>query len=323
MTSVAIVVSYNRADLLKECLDGLAAQTTPLERVIVIDNGSTDHAVEIARNHPVDADVHELADNLGGAGGFAAGVAWALDAYDPTWVWLMDDDTIPTPHAHEGLLNAAEEYPNQSNRPLQVLSSRAVWTDGRLHPMNTPRVRLGASSIERSDAIAVESHPIRTASFVAAFLSASACRELGLPLADYFIWGDDTHYTGSLLREGVGIQVHTSIVEHRTAQFASWKNDPGPRFYYDVRNKLWVYVKSDAFRWWERTVYLASAVKGWVATVLRSSNRSVLLRHALRGLRDGLFARPRPTSAVLSGNGAISAAVERVESSAVGTRTSR
>ena len=297
MTSVAIVVSYNRADLLKECLDGLAAQTTPLERVIVIDNGSTDHAVEIARNHPVNADVHELADNLGGAGGFAAGVAWALDAYDPTWVWLMDDDTIPTPHAHERLLNTAAEYPNQSNRPLQVLSSRAVWTD-------------------------VESHPIRTASFVAAFLSASACRDLGLPLADYFIWGDDTHYTGSLLRNGVGIQVHTSIVEHRTAQFASWKNDPGARFYYDVRNKLWVYLKSDAFRWWERTIYLASAVKGWGATVLRSSDRSALLRHALRGLRDGLFTRPRPTSAVLSGNGAISAAVERVESNAVGTRAS-
>src|SRR5699024_9954171 len=177
MTSVAIVVSYNRADLLKECLDGLAAQTTPLERVIVIDNGSTDHAVEIARNHPDNADVHELADNLGGAGGFAPGVAWALDAYDPTCVWLMDDDTIPTPHAHERLLNAAEEYPNQSGRPLQVRSSRVVSTEGRLHPMNTARVRLGASCVKRSDSIAVESLPIRTASFLAAFLSASASRD--------------------------------------------------------------------------------------------------------------------------------------------------
>lgn len=167
--------------------------------------------------------------------------------------------------------------------------------------------------MERSDAIAVESHPIRTASFVAAFLSAPACREIGLPLADYFIWGDDTQYTGTLLKDGLGIQVHTSVVEHRTAQFASWKNDPGPRFYYDVRNKLWVYLKSDAFRLWERLVYLSAAAKGWVGTIARSDQRGVLFRHAFRGLRDALFTRPKPSTQVLSGNGEISEAVAKVE----------
>lgn len=313
MTSVAVVVSYNRAELLKACLDGLAAQTIPLEKVVVIDNGSTDDSVEVVQSHPVGADLHILKENLGGAGGFAAGMARALDSYDPDWVWLMDDDTIPTPTAHEKLLEAARAYPNQTGRPLRVLSSRAVWTDGRLHPMNTPRVRPGSLSIERSDAIAVDSHPIRTASFVAAFLCADACRELGLPLADYFIWGDDTHYTGTLLREGLGIQVHTSVVEHRTAQFASWKNDPGPRFYYDVRNKLWVYLKSDAFQWWERIGYLAAAAKGWLGTLSRSEQRGVLLRHAAKGLRDGLLRSPKATSDVLAGNGEISAAVDRIE----------
>lgn len=312
MTTVAVVVSYNRADLLKECLDGLAAQTTPLN-VVVIDNGSTDHAVDVAREHPIGADLHVLTQNLGGAGGFAAGMARALDTYDPDWVWLMDDDTIPSPTAHEELLRAAERYPNQTGRPLTVLSSRALWSDGRPHPMNTPRERIGALSIERSDAIAVEGHPIRTASFVAAFLSASACRQIGLPLADYFIWGDDTHYTGTLLRDGLGVQVHTSIVEHRTPQFASWKNDPGPRFYYDVRNKLWVYLKSDAFRWWERAIYLASAVGGWLGTLSRSEQRGVLLKHAARGIRDGLLRRPAKTTQVLAGNGPISEAVDRVE----------
>lgn len=316
MTSVAVVVSYNRADLLKHCLDGLASQTVPLDAVVVIDNGSTDHAVDVIKAHPVNADLHILKENRGGAGGFAAGMAHALDSYNPDWVWLMDDDTIPTASAHEELLKAAAAYPNQTGRPLNVLSSRAVWTDGRLHPMNTPRVRMGSLSVERSDAIIVEAHPIRTASFVAAFLSAPACREIGLPLADYFIWGDDTHYTGTLLKEGLGIQVHTSVVEHRTAQFASWKNDPGPRFYYDVRNKLWVYLKSDAFHLWERAVYLAAAAKGWVGTVVRSKQRGVLLRHALRGVKDALFSRPKSTTEVLAGNGEISDAVARVEAAA-------
>lgn len=38
----AVVVSYNREQLLGECLDGLAVQTRPADRVIVVDNASTD-----------------------------------------------------------------------------------------------------------------------------------------------------------------------------------------------------------------------------------------------------------------------------------------
>src|SRR5699024_8925689 len=144
-------------------------------------------------------------------------------------------------------------------------------------------------------------------------LNAAHCRRAGLPYADYFIWGDDTEYSGRLLREGRGIQVHTSVVEHRTKAFASWQMDPGPRFYYDVRNKLWVYLKSGSFRWWERIMYLGSAALGWVGTIGRSSRRRTLLTQAWRGLRDGVLRRPAPTADVLSGEGHVGQAVQAVE----------
>ncbi len=38
----AVVVTYNRKVLLKECLDALLAQTRPLDSIIVVDNASTD-----------------------------------------------------------------------------------------------------------------------------------------------------------------------------------------------------------------------------------------------------------------------------------------
>ena len=75
----AVVVSYNREQLLGECLDGLAVQTRPADRVIVVDNASTDHALQVAREHPIDADVIALPHNVGGAGGFCAGMAEAVD----------------------------------------------------------------------------------------------------------------------------------------------------------------------------------------------------------------------------------------------------
>src|SRR5699024_6919284 len=204
------------------------------------------------------AHVRRRAEAPGGAGGFRAGLPWALDAHAPDGVWLRDDDATPRPGAHAALIDAAAAHP----RELAVLSSTAVWTDGRIHPMNRSRVRMGSNAIERGDAAAVGAHPIRTASFVAIALNTEHCRRAGLPYADYFIWGDDTEYSGRLLRSGLGIQVHDSIVEHRTVAFASWQSDPGPRFYYDVRNKLWVYLRSGSFRWWERIVYLGSAVLG-------------------------------------------------------------
>jgi len=310
--TVAVVVTYNRAELLASCLDALAVQETPLAAVVVIDNASTDTSGQVAREHPINADVHTLTDNLGGAGGFAAGMALALDKYDPDWLWLMDDDTIAYPGAHGSLLVAADAYGEE----LAVLSSRAVWTDGRIHPMNRSRERIDARAGERRRAARAQSHPIRTASFVAIMLNAAHCRRTGLPYADYFIWGDDTEYSGRLLREGHGIQVHTSVVEHRTKTFASWQTDPGPRFYYDVRNKLWVYLKSGSFRWWERIMYLGSAALGWAGTIRRSSRRRTLLRQAWRGLRDGVLRRPAPTSGVLAGEGQIGDAVQTIEEGA-------
>lgn len=311
--TVAVVVTYNRAELLAACLDALAAQEQPLAAVVIIDNASTDASGQVAREHPIEADVHTLNDNLGGAGGFAAGMAWALENYSPDWLWLMDDDTIAYPGAHGGLLQAASEYGSDD---LAVLSSRAVWTDGRIHPMNRSRARIDAGAPERRRATAATSHPIRTASFVAIMLSAAHCRRAGLPYADYFIWGDDTEYSGRLLRDAHGIQVHTSVVEHRTKAFASWQIDPGPRFYYDVRNKLWVYLKSGSFRWWERIVYLGSATLGWAGTIRRSAQRRTLLKQAWRGLRDGLLRRPAPTSEVLTGQGEVTGAVDAFESGA-------
>ena len=73
-TVAVVVVTHNRADLLAGMLDGLAAQTRAPDRVIVIDNGSTDHTGEVlsqrmARTEmPLDVVTQE---NLGGAGGRA------------------------------------------------------------------------------------------------------------------------------------------------------------------------------------------------------------------------------------------------------------
>ncbi|WP_338403975.1 glycosyltransferase [Cellulosimicrobium arenosum] len=310
---VAVVVAYNRRDLLREALDALAAQTRPLDAVLVLDNASDDDSAAVAGSHPVVTEVLGLARNTGGAGGFAAGLAHAVGpagaAGKADLVWLMDDDTIPTPTALEELLRARDAYPG----PVALLGSRVVWHDGRDHPMNTPRRRPGASGAQIAAARVAGATPVRSSSFVSMLVDARAVRFHGLPVADYFIWNDDFEYSARLLLHGTGLAVHGSVVEHRTRTFGATDADPGERFYYEVRNKVWMITRSGALSPSERALYSGASVRRWVRTFVRSERRDVLLRAGGRGLRDGVLRSPRPTSQVLDGLGPVSDDVAGLE----------
>ncbi|MGH3706150.1 MAG: glycosyltransferase, partial [Agromyces sp.] len=140
---VAVVVAYNRRDLLVEVLEALAVQRHPLARVVVVDNASTDDSADVARAAGDLVDLVSLPRNTGGAGGFAAGMAVALDRHEPDWLWLMDDDTVPTPDALAALLEAVD------GTEVVAAGSRVIWTDGTEHPMNTPRTKPFVSKSER------------------------------------------------------------------------------------------------------------------------------------------------------------------------------
>ncbi|MDR0626712.1 MAG: glycosyltransferase, partial [Bifidobacteriaceae bacterium] len=70
MRIVAVVVAYNRCELLKGTLDALAAQTRAPDAVLVVDNASSDRSGQTAAAHPVVTEVLILTRNTGGAGGF-------------------------------------------------------------------------------------------------------------------------------------------------------------------------------------------------------------------------------------------------------------
>ena len=86
--------------------------------------------------------------------------------------------------------------------------------------------------------------PIRSASFVSIMCDADVVRERGLPLADYFLWNDDFEYSTRLIRDRVGLYCPASVVVHKTKVFGSTDADPGERFFYEVRNKVWLFTRS-------------------------------------------------------------------------------
>jgi GT2 family glycosyltransferase len=307
---VAVVVAYNRRDLLLEALAALKAQTAPLTAVVVIDNHSDDDSAEIAVDFWPEVDLVRLARNTGGAGGFATGMAVAIAHHEPDWVWVMDDDTIPTENALEELLKAVEQ-------PGVVLAgSRVVWTDGRDHPMNTPRPN---PFVGRAELRAAESRgvvPVRSSSFVSMLVSARRIKEAGLPIADYFIWNDDFEFSTRMLRGGKGLYVPRSVVVHKTKARADTDADPGARFFFEVRNKVWLMVFSRGLGPIEKLVYIGSTLRRWMRTIQNSRQRRFLLVQLRRGLAAGFRGRPRLNADALSDLGPVTEAVVRVEAPA-------
>lgn len=289
----------------------LAAQTRQLDAIVVIDNASDDGSGEAALTALPSIDLVRLAKNTGGAGGFAAGIAHALAAHNPDWVWLMDDDTIATPTAIEELLAGAKSIPN-----VTVAGSRVVWHDGQDHPMNTPRENPFASGARKQQARDLGLLDVRSSSFVSMLISVPRIREVGLPVAEYFIWNDDFEYSVRLIRGHRGVFVPASVVVHKTKVLGSTDADPGARFFFEVRNKVWLMRRSSGLSLWEKLIYSASTIRRWRKTVATSKEPEVLIRERKRGWRDGWRSNPRPTADVLADLGPVSAEVAALESTA-------
>ena len=293
----AVVVTYNRRDLLLEALAAVHAQTRVPDAVIVVDNASTDGTAAAVRAQFPAVRLAELTRNTGGAGGFAYGMAQALDG-GADLIWLMDDDTVPEPGALAAMLAARGRYPG---RPPALVASCVVWTDGRAHPMNTPRTKPFASKADWLAAGKAGCTPIRSASFVSVLVDAGESRRRGLPQADYFLWNDDFEFTTRLLRGNTGLLCPASVVVHKTATFGSINTDPGQqRFFYEVRNKIWMLKTRAPLAPLERLVYGGSTLRRWARTFAGSHDRRALGSSLVRGIAAGVRTSPRPTEEVLA-----------------------
>ncbi len=299
---VAVIVTWNRRDLLTRCVDAVLDQTHRPARVVVIDNASDDGTEHLLTDRYAalpGVEVVRTQTNIGGAGGFALGLSRALDG-DGETAWLLDDDTVPTREALAALVGARAAYRQRTGTAPVLVASRAVWTDGRDHPMNTPRAKPGAGAEEQAAAAAVGCIPIRTASFVSILVDLERTREVGLPEAGFFLWNDDFEFTARLVRGHRALYCPASIVVHETRVFGATDADPGPRFHLEVRNKVWTFGRSFGLTPAEKVLYGGATLRRWARTIAASTDRATLVRGLARGLREGVSSPPRPTARVLS-----------------------
>lgn len=232
--TIAIVVTYNRLTLLRECIERLL-KIQPAVDVMVVDNASTDGTDHIKEEYP-DIMYFNTGKNSGGAGGFNYGLKKAYPM-GYKYFWMMDDDTMVTEDSLSELLKAKDAL----NNHFGFLSSLALWTDGKLCKMN---YHIPSDDWnEYKDRIMDAGIKIKQATFVSFFVSREAVKKCGLPIKEYFIWGDDSEYSLRISKEFPCYLVYKSQVIHKmksnngSMEFAD-ETDRNRinRYYYSVRN---------------------------------------------------------------------------------------
>lgn len=243
MNLAALILTYNRKEILKSCIEAVLLQkATEIPDIIVVDNGSSDGTSELFSGKEAifkDERIHyfNTGHNTGCAGGFTFGMRKAADlGYD--YIWMMDDDCIPSETALAELVGFAEKHVGQYG----FLSSKVLWKDGSISLMNIQRTTLTRNVKDFNKSIV----SVTMASFASLLIPIRVIRDVGLPYSKFFIWTDDWEYTRRISMKYPCFLITRSEVTHyikdnSKADIATASSDRLPRFRYLYRNDVFLY----------------------------------------------------------------------------------
>lgn len=218
-TVCAVVVTFNRKLLLLRTLNALNAQTIPLDKIILVDNASTDGTYELLKEkgfiEQENLEYLPLSENTGGAGGFYAGVKVGFEqGFD--WLWLMDDDGYPTDNCLGELMGYQDSFDFYG--PL-VLSDEDKETLS--FPITLPEnKKIVRNSQELSFYYNKNNNKMHDVliPFNGVLLRRELVENIGFPDSRFFIWGDDLEYTKRAKQNGARIAtIYDITFYHPTA----------------------------------------------------------------------------------------------------------
>ncbi len=242
----AVIVTYNRKALLRECLQAVLSQTRPPDHVLVVDNASTDGTGEMLREEFPEVEVLRLPENQGGAGGFHEGMKRAYEE-GFEWIWVMDDDTVPEASTLFLLLEGAKRH------GLDVVGPVAFSYD-EPEKLAYPLLRRGILTYEWRSVLQDEPHFGQSLLFLGALLNRRVVERVGLPDPRLFIRGDEVEYGRRILKAGL----RTAMLPWVRIRHPSFSGElffllgrrfavsySGNRFkdFYNFRNRMYIFRK--------------------------------------------------------------------------------
>jgi rhamnopyranosyl-N-acetylglucosaminyl-diphospho-decaprenol beta-1,3/1,4-galactofuranosyltransferase len=246
---LVLVVTYNRLNDLKVCIDAIKKQTYTDFDILVVNNGSSHGTKEWLESVNDVLKIHQT--NLGGAGGFYTGMKYMFEnGYE--WLLMMDDDGIPDKDELKNLIESYDYVKSSEGKDCIVNSLVAdknhhtrtsfLWARGSNRSNSIPELQ--------KDFYFSDIHP-----FNGTLIKRCIIEKLGFVKKEMFIWGDEEEYMARARYNGFGTCTITSAIHYHPKE----KGDKGyllpfnKRFYilvkpskmshYYYRNKGYIYFK--------------------------------------------------------------------------------
>lgn len=189
----AIIVTYNRKELLLRNVKNILAQTYPIDKIYIIDNHSADNSEEYltAAVESDRIDYSYLDENIGGAGGFWYGLKKSHESkYD--WYILMDDDGMPADDkCFENMVCYIKRQELSSDKSCLLNCLVIAENDDNKLAFELDGIDATQEviSMARDGAIKGDINP-----FNGTFVSNGLVDAIGYPNKDFFIKGDESDY---------------------------------------------------------------------------------------------------------------------------------
>ncbi|MDG3014160.1 glycosyltransferase family 2 protein [Speluncibacter jeojiensis] len=241
---VAVVVTHKRRELLEQSLKVLAGQSRPVDHLVVVDNADEPEVKALVEAFPVPTSYLGSRHNLGGAGGFALGMLYAL-SLGADWVWLADDDGRPEgPEVLATLLDCAARHGLSEVSPVVC----DIDDPDRLaFPLRRGTVWRRRRSELHTEGPGDDLLPGIASLFNGALFRAESIDAVGVPDLRLFVRGDEVEVHRRLVRSGLpfgtclttaylhpngadefkpilGGRMHTQYPDNDTKRFFTYRN---------------------------------------------------------------------------------------------------
>ncbi|MBW3082895.1 glycosyltransferase family 2 protein [Bifidobacterium phasiani] len=227
-----VIVTYRRQELLATLFDSILHLTQAPWRIVVVDNEHSDETRGMVEGFEANVTRQwgttvadrlgnesrvvyaPQSDNLGGAGGFSAGVKVAYDL-GAAWFWVMDDDVAVIP-------DAIDKLAKWTGRHEVIQGSRYDYDGGPFYWQYHFIVPLGIPNPIAPAAFGSAGYRVmNTLCFEGGLFSRRIVERIGLPDPRFFIYWDDTMY-GYLASKVTNPIVVPDVILRRTREIGNW-----------------------------------------------------------------------------------------------------
>lgn len=266
----AVIVAFRNTSGVLNLLDDLIRQTCPLSGIFLISNSPDPGLEKKAKQKIPSLRYFEMPENIGSAGGYFEGMKRAMEESD--YIWLLDDDVRVETDTLQ-ILSQAFLKTDQSGKTAAV---RCGWKD----PWDSPLKEMDIFSWRGT------------------LIKVSALREVGLPLKEYFLYGEDLELSLRLRRLGYVFfwAVGSRMTDTRTNREFSGENldfytEPY-RLYYAFRNEINAVLRHLCCGRLMRVLGYAIRLSLYLSFErAKIADRREKLRAVREGIIDGIFFR--------------------------------